>query len=127
MRALVLFAHGSRDPLWHRPMQAVAERVTLRLPSTKVVCAYLELSTPSLLDAVQALVEQGCTHVRVVPMFLGVGKHVREDLPVILQALRDAHPHVAFEPLAAVGEHPDLLDLMADIALDGFAKPAARS
>lgn len=71
--------------------------------------------------------EQGCTHVRVVPMFLGVGKHVREDLPVMLQALRDAHPHVAFEPLAAVGEHPDLLDLMADIALDGFAKPAARS
>ena len=120
MRAIVLFAHGSRDPLWHRPMQAVAERVALRLPGAKVACAYLELSTPSLLDAVQALVEQGCTHVRVVPMFLGVGKHVREDLPLMLQALRDAHPHVAFEPLPAVGEHPDLLDLMANIALDGW-------
>ena len=22
--AIVLFAHGSRDPLWHRPMEAVA-------------------------------------------------------------------------------------------------------
>ena len=120
MRAIVLFAHGSRDPLWHRPMQAVAERVALRLPGAKVACAYLELSTPSLLDAVQALVEQGCTHVRVVPMFLGVGKHVREDLPVMLQALRDAHPQVVFEPLPAVGEHPDLLDLMANIALDGW-------
>ena len=120
MRAIVLFAHGSRDPLWHRPMQAVAERVALRLPSAKVACAYLELSTPSLLDSVQALVEQGCTHIRVVPMFLGVGKHVREDLPVMLQALRDAHPQVVFEPLSAVGEHPDLLDLMANIALDGW-------
>ena len=120
MRALVLFAHGSRDPLWHRPMQAVAERVALQLPAAKVTCAYLELSTPSLLDAVQALVDQGCTHVRVVPMFLGVGKHVREDLPVMLQALRDAHPHVEFEPLPAVGEHPHLLDLMATIALDGW-------
>ena len=120
MRAIVLFAHGSRDPLWHRPMQAVAERVALRLPGAKVACAYLELSTPSLLDAVQALVEQGCTQVRVVPMFLGVGKHVREDLPVMLQALRDAHPQVVFEPLPAVGEHPDLLDLMANIALDGW-------
>ena len=120
MRAIVLFAHGSRDPLWHRPMQAVAERVALRLPGAKVACAYLELSTPSLLDAVQAFVEQGCTHMRVVPMFLGVGKHVREDLPVMLQALRDAHPQVVFEPLPAVGEHPDLLDLMANIALDGW-------
>jgi len=128
MRAIVLFAHGSRDPLWHRPMQAVAERVAAlqaSLPESTtgavaVACAYLELSTPSLLDAVQALVDQGCTHVRVVPMFLGVGKHVREDLPVMLQALRDAHPHVAFEPLPAVGEHPHLLDLLATIALDGW-------
>ena len=128
MRAIVLFAHGSRDPLWHRPMQAVAERVAAQQASlpedaagpVAVVCAYLELSTPSLLDAVQALVALGCTHVRVVPMFLGVGKHVREDLPVMLQALRDAHPQVVFEPLPAVGEHPDLLDLMANIALDGW-------
>jgi sirohydrochlorin cobaltochelatase len=50
-------------------------------------------------------------------MFLGVGKHVREDLPVMLQALRDTHPNVAFEPLPAVGEHPDLLDLLAQIAI----------
>ena len=127
MRAIVLFAHGSRDPLWHRPMQAVAERVGLQLPGAKVTCAYLELSTPSLLDAVQALVDQGCTQLRVVPMFLGVGKHVREDLPVMLQALRDAHPHVAFEPLPAVGEHPDLLDLMATIALDGWQSPSLRA
>ena len=119
MRAIVLFAHGSRDPLWHRPIQAVAERISAQ--QTKVACAYLELSTPSLLDAVQALVNQGCTHVRVVPMFLGVGKHVREDLPVMLQALRDAHPKVIFDPLPAVGEHPDLLDLMARIALDGLS------
>ena len=128
MRAIVLFAHGSRDPLWHRPMQAVSERMAAlqaSLPESTtgpvaVACAYLELSTPSLLDAVQALVDQGCTHVRVVPMFLGVGKHVREDLPVMLQALRDAHPTVTFDPLPAVGEHTDLLDLMARIALDGL-------
>jgi cyclase len=25
--AIVLFAHGSRDPHWHRPIQAVAEAV----------------------------------------------------------------------------------------------------
>jgi len=120
MRAIVLFAHGSRDPLWHRPMQAVATRVEQRLPSARVACAYLELSSPSLDQAVQQLVEAGCTQVRVVPMFLGVGKHVREDLPGMLQSLIDQHPRIAFEPLPAVGEHPDLLDLMAEIAVEGW-------
>jgi len=98
-------------------MQAVAERVAALQPRVPVACAYLELSTPSLADAVAELVNKGASQVRVVPMFLGVGKHVREDLPVMLQALRDAHPEVVFEPLSAVGEHPDLLDLLAQIAL----------
>ena len=47
-RAIVLFAHGSRDPLWHRPIQAVADAIALRAPATPVACAYLELSTPDL-------------------------------------------------------------------------------
>jgi sirohydrochlorin cobaltochelatase len=49
-----------------------------------------------------------------------VGKHVREDLPQMLAELAAHHPTVVFEPLPAVGEHPDLLDLMAQIALEGW-------
>ena len=120
MKAIVLFAHGSRDPLWHRPMQAVAERVASLQPGVKVVCAYLELSTPSLDNAVEDLVSQGFDHLRLVPMFLGVGKHVREDLPQMLTTLFEQHPAVVFEPLPAVGEHPELLDLLAKMSLDGW-------
>ena len=121
MKAIVLFAHGSRDPLWHRPMQAVAERVAAQQAGVAVACAYLELSAPSLFDAVQTLVDQGCQQIRIVPMFLGVGKHVREDLPQMLATLAEQHPSVVFEPLPTVGEHPDLLDLMARISLAGWA------
>lgn len=117
MKAIVLFAHGSRDPQWHRPIQAVAERVQALQPSMVVTCGYLELSSPSLFEAVQALVDQGCQQIRLVPLFLGVGKHVREDLPQMLADLADQHPSVLFEPLPALGEHPELLDLMARISL----------
>jgi sirohydrochlorin cobaltochelatase len=50
---------------------------------------------------------------------LGVGKHVREDLPQMLADLAAQHPSVELETLPAVGEHPDLLDLLARIALHG--------
>ena len=50
-------------------------------------------------------------------MFLGVGKHARDDLPVLMEDLRKAHPGIALELLPAVGEHPALLELLADIAL----------
>ena len=115
-QAIVLFAHGSRDPLWHRPMQAVSERIRTAHPDWAVECAYLELSQPDLPQTVADLVAQGIHAIRVVPLFLGVGKHVREDLPRMMRELAHLYPLVQFECDAAVGENKALLDLMAHIA-----------
>ena len=116
MHAIILFAHGSRDPLWHKPIQAVAERIVQRSPTTVVRCAYLELTEPDLPHVANALVAEGATSLSVVPMFLGVGRHAREDLPLLVEDLRQAYPQVQFELTAAVGEHPAMTALMADIA-----------
>ena len=117
MKAVVLFAHGSRDPQWHKPIQAVAQRMASASPDVQVRCAYLELTEPDLLSVVAELAQAGATHVRVLPMFLGVGKHAREDLPVLLTQLREQHAHLVIDAQPAVGEQPELLDLLAQLAL----------
>lgn len=115
---MVLFAHGSRDPLWHRPIEAVAERLRALAPGRPVACAYLELSQPDLPTATAALVAQGARRIRVTPLFLGMGRHAREDLPALVAELRRQHPGVDFELQAAVGEHPHLTELLARLALE---------
>jgi len=115
--AIILFAHGSRDPLWHRPMEAVADRIRAREAGITVACAYLELSPPDLPACVASLVAAGTLSIRVLPMFLGVGRHAREDLPQIMTTLRTTHPAVAFELLPAVGEDPRLIETLAHIAI----------
>ena len=30
---IVLFAHGSRDPLWHKPIEAVSARIAALAPT----------------------------------------------------------------------------------------------
>ncbi len=117
MQAIVLFAHGSRDPLWHRPIQAVAERIRTRSPLTQVECAYLELTMPDLPSCVEGLIQRGCTSLRILPMFLGIGKHAREDLPLLIAELRQSHPALKIEVLPSVGEHPALIALMSDLAM----------
>ena len=121
MHAIILFAHGSRDPLWHKPIQAVAQRIEQRVAqigaSTVVRCAYLELTVPDLPTVAAQLVAEGATSLDVVPMFLGVGRHAREDLPALMQTLRLSHPSVDISCQPAVGEREALLDLLADIAL----------
>ena len=116
-RAIILFAHGSRDALWRRPIEAVANQMKQLSPDTQVACAYLELTEPDLSTAVARLVKTGANVIRIVPMFLGVGRHAREDLPLLLQDLIAQHPGVTFELRNAIGEEPELTRAMAAIAL----------
>jgi sirohydrochlorin cobaltochelatase len=117
-RAIVLFAHGSRDPLWHKPMEAVASRIRQQAPDVHVACAYLELSEPDLPSAIASLSQSGIGSFEIVPMFLGVGRHAREDLPALVAQLRDQYPTLSLSLAPAVGEDERLLDLLAQIALD---------
>jgi sirohydrochlorin cobaltochelatase len=116
-QGIVLFAHGSRDPLWRLPIEAVSQQIKNMSPSTKVMCAFLELTSPDLPTCVQKMSEQGLAHISVVPMFLGIGKHAREDLPEIMQELKTNYPHVQFDLRRAIGEEPEMTLAMAKIAL----------
>ena len=116
-RGIVLFGHGSRDPLWRKPIEAVAARVRALDAAVAVRCAYLELTEPDLAATVDGLMAEGIRAITIVPMFLGVGKHAREDLPLLLDALRRQHPRAEFNLQASVGEQPAMIELLAKIAL----------
>ncbi|MGJ7563632.1 sirohydrochlorin chelatase [Variovorax sp. GB1R11] len=116
-QGIVLLAHGSRDERWREPIEAVAARVTARAPDALVTCAYMELATPDLPTAAAALITAGARAIRVVPLFLGMGKHAREDLPHQLEALRQKWPHIDISLARIVGEEPELVDLLARIAI----------
>ena len=113
----ILFAHGSRDLLWRKPIEAVAARISEMAPQVHVRCAYLELSVPDLATSANELIALGVNQITVLPLFLGVGKHAREDLPVLVQELRLAHPTVEVNLRPAIGEDALMIELMARIAL----------
>ena len=121
MRAVIVFAHGSRDPLWRAPVEAVASAIAQRDPGTAACCAYLELCEPSLPDAAASLIRNGATDLRVLPLFFGMGKHAREDLPLLMEQLRQQHPQVRFTRLPTAGEDPRLTQLLAELALENPA------
>ena len=116
-QALVLFAHGARDPRWAEPFEAVADRVRAAAPGLPVVLAYLELMEPELAAAVDGVVANGATTVDIVPLFLGTGGHLRQDLPPRVDALRSAHPEVTIRLHAAIGEHAAVSAAMEQAAL----------
>lgn len=116
-RGLLLFAHGARDPNWALPFEAVVERIRGSAPEVAVALAYLDFMTPGIVDAGDSLAAAGCTRVDVVPLFLGAGGHVRKDLPLLVEHLRQAHPAVQWLLRRTVGEDEAVIAAMAQCAL----------
>ncbi len=116
-RGLVFFAHGSRDPAWAAPFEAVAREARRLDPALHVQLAYLELMTPALPAAVDTAAAAGVQRLRIVPLFLGRGRHVGEDLSRRGAAERARHPGLAFELTPAIGEFPAVAAAMAHAAI----------
>ena len=102
---------------WAAPFEAVAARVREREPGTPVRLAYLDMMAPTLPEAAAALVADGCSHIIVLPMFLGTGGHVREDLPKLVDAARARCPGTEFSVHTAIGEVPAVTAAMADAVI----------
>ena len=116
-RGLLLFAHGARDPRWAVPFHAVADRIRTTAPSLPVELAFLELMKPTLAEAAERLIDEGCSNIHVVPLFLGTGGHVRHDLPALMAEVEGRHPEVRIQLHPVVGEAEAVLDAMAQVAL----------
>jgi sirohydrochlorin cobaltochelatase len=114
---IVLFAHGSRDPEWSRPFESIAERLSKKF---LVRVAYLELMRPSLGEAVAALAAEGAKTIRVVPLFLGPGGHVKDDLPRLVAAARAGHSQVEIALEKPIGEQPKVIEAIAEAIAAGI-------
>jgi len=116
-RALLVFAHGAREPAWSIPLDALAERLRCFAPSAVVRTAYLERMAPSLPDALAALADEGIYEVAVLPVFWAAQGHVTRELPQLIA------------PACARGLRVQLLPTLSELPgmLDFVARAATRS
>lgn len=113
---LIILAHGSRDSSCRESIEDFTELVSSDLGGDSVALAYMEFCPPSLEEVALQAWSAGITHIRVMPLFLSRGTHVRRDIPAQLDTVRERLPDMKVELLPAIGENPRMLRLMRDIA-----------
>ena len=115
--ALVLFAHGARDPEWANSVRRVQDAIRQRAPGVKVELAFLEFIAPRLPDCVADLVAGGAAKIVVMPMFIAPGGHLKREVPEMLDLLRLTYPGVHFFLGEAIGQHEIVVQAMAEATL----------
>lgn len=120
-RALLLVAHGSRLSEANAEVARLAER--LREASGDqyeiVTHAFLEIAEPGIPTGIDACIAQGATQLWVLPYFLVAGRHVRDDVPALLEQARERHPQIAIYLCAHLGAEAGLPELLLRLAKDG--------
>jgi sirohydrochlorin cobaltochelatase len=111
--ALVLFAHGARDPEWAEPFRAIAASVAASRQDLTVKLAFLEFQSPTLGDAIAALVDGKHMTIHIAPLFMAQGGHLKHDVPQLLEDIRHHHPALKLDLLPAIGDIADLRDAIA--------------
>ncbi len=115
--ALVLFAHGSRDPKWAEPFKSIQSLIRAQAPDTPVDLAFLELMQPGIQEVLTSLAKQGVERVSVVPIFLAAGRHLREDLPALIAPIQSQFPDLEIIVTAPIGDIPEFQAAIATLAL----------
>jgi sirohydrochlorin cobaltochelatase len=112
---LVLFGHGARDARWREPFDRLKAMVSSRHDGP-VELAFLEFMPPALHEACAALAAAGASRVAVVPLFLGTGGHLRNDLPSLLRAA-EVQAGIPVTAATAAGEDEIVLAAIAEYCL----------
>jgi sirohydrochlorin cobaltochelatase len=110
--AVILFAHGAREPEWALPFEGIRDR--LRAGGTQVELAFLEFMSPSLDEAAARLADEGIEAVIIVPLFLAQGEHLKGELPAMVAKIRKRHAKTEFRVTSALGEAPEIVAAIAE-------------
>ena len=127
--ALLLIAHGSREPAANADLHRLAAEMRSSGECEVVAPAFLELAEPTIDEAAKRCVDELAERVILVPYFLSAGVHVRRDLQAHRDRLASEYPEVEFLLAQPLGPHPLLVEILwqrAQLAADeqGARRPS---
>ncbi len=113
---VILIDHGSRRADAHLEMLQLGQQIQAQCPAWDVAIAHMEIAEPSLETCAKDCIARGCTELRILPWFLSGGRHLREDIPQLVDALRQLYPQIRISMRPHLGAHPGLIQIAQDLA-----------
>lgn len=118
--AILLMAHGSRIAEANNAAYEIAEMIRAASDFEIVEVAFREMHPPDIQDAIDRCVAKGAQRILLMPYFLFVGAHVREDLPAEMTLAQQRYPQVEFAMGNHLGAHRKLAEIVIERIAEGL-------
>ncbi len=109
---IILLAHGSSDQRWCQTFEQLATPTLESVAGSRI--AYMELAEPSLETIISEGKNEGIDTFTIIPLFLAAGRHLRKDVPGMIEQLQADHG-VSITLAPPIGENPRLGHAIRDV------------
>ncbi|MFJ9082323.1 sirohydrochlorin chelatase [Streptomyces sp. NPDC102384] len=119
--ALLVIAHGSRDPRHAATVHALVGEVRAQNPGVRVETAFLEFNVPSVHGVLESLTADGVRDVVALPLLLTRAFHAKTDIPAVL---REAPRGMRIHQAEVLGPDPLLVSALERRLYEAGLTPA---
>ncbi|MFP4355333.1 MAG: sirohydrochlorin chelatase [Phycisphaerae bacterium] len=112
--AVLLLAHGSRNPQWNQPLENLLDGLVSTTGREELRICFLQFGQPDLATTLQVLGEANAKRIQILPLFFSSGGHVQKDIPAIVAEAQQKYD-LSVEVLPAVGEMPEFADMLRQL------------
>lgn len=114
MKGVLVIAHGSRAKETEATLEAVLSMVKAKFPETIIECAFMEFSDRTVEKGVSSLAAKAVTEIKIVPYFLFMGIHMKEDIPNMVAECAANFPGIKITMGEPLGVDERLADILVD-------------
>ncbi|MEV0964015.1 MULTISPECIES: sirohydrochlorin chelatase [unclassified Streptomyces] len=125
--ALLVVAHGSRDPRHAATVHALVRQVRSQRPEVRVSTAFLDFNAPTVPQVLERMANDGVAEVIALPLLLTRAFHAKSDIPSVLNEARARYPRLRITQAGVLGPSPLLLDAVEQRLYEAGLTPADKS
>ncbi len=112
-QSVLVLCHGSQDPRYQAAFAEFVHRCQRLMDPIPVQGGQLELANPPLAEQIcQIIPPNPDPTLVVVPVFMGGGIHLNQDIPDILAVVIEQHPHLRVVQTPALGQVPEMAQVV---------------
>ncbi|AIK37288.1 sirohydrochlorin chelatase [Bacillus pseudomycoides] len=112
MKGIVYIGHGSRLQEGNKQFIHFVQSVINERSENIQKIGFLELTTPTVQDAIVEAITEGATEILIVPVLLFAAAHYKRDVPFEIEKIKKHYPHITFSVIPPFSTHPLMIELV---------------
>ncbi|PFA21863.1 MULTISPECIES: sirohydrochlorin chelatase [Bacillus cereus group] len=112
MKGIVYIGHGSRLQEGNEQFIHFVKSVIKERSESIQKIGFLELTTPTVQDAIVKAIQDGATEILIVPVLLFAAAHYKRDVPFEIKKIQKLYPHITFSVVPPFSTHPLMIELV---------------